>query len=204
MSLIIGSGDVPKLISGKHTKGYRELWMKFIDPLPPNYNSLASPINALRTGAILEVPYLNYLGDDYYPQVKVPSESMDVLKVSIDFAKYSKGEIIDFDELKTIFITDFIEIVKPMQNASQADQQKFVKAKFRSNYYQIQSQLFASGLQAANMAFLSVETYDDEKNESRVIIDNDVVKFRIKRDDEAINLIEERLGIFQTVKDNFQ
>lgn len=204
MSLIIGSGDIPKLISGKQTKGYRELWLKFIDPVTPNYNSLASPINALRTGAILEVPYLNYLGDDYYPQVKVISELMDVFKVSLDFAKYSGGNIIDFDELKTIFITDFIELIKPMKKRSQKDQQQFVKSKFRNNYYQIQSQLFCTGLDECNISFLSVEVYDDEINEARVIDDNDVVKFRMKRDKEAIELITGRGEIFQTVKDNFK
>lgn len=203
MSLILGSGDIPKLISGKQTKGYRGLWIKFIDTVPPNYNALASPINAMRTGVILETPYLNYLGDDYYPQVKHQSEAMDVFKVSIDFAKFLGGKMVDFDELKTIFITDFIDIIKPMKKLSQSDQQKIVKAKFRNNYYQIQGQLFATDLEEANIAFLSVENYDDEENAIRIIEDNDVVKFRIKRDKKAIDLIKERGLIFQNVKDNF-
>ena len=119
MSLIIGSGDVARLISGKKTKGYRELWKKFIDTEVPYYNALASPIDALRTGAILEIPYLNFLGDDYYPQVKVDCESQNVLRVSLDFAKFMKGKLVDFEELKTIFLTDFIEIIRPMKEKDQ-------------------------------------------------------------------------------------
>ena len=203
MSLIIGSGDVARLISGKKTKGYRELWKKFIDTEVPYYNALASPIDALRTGAILEIPYLNFLGDDYYPQVKVDCESQNVLRVSLDFAKFMKGKLVDFEELKTIFLTDFIEIIRPMKEKDQTVQQDFIKSKFKKNFFQIQSQLLATGLESAKLSFLAVESYDDDENAGRIINENDVVKFEIKRDAEAVEFISSRLVPFQYVKVHF-
>lgn len=201
--MIIGSGDISKLLSGKGTKGYRELWSKFIDPNPPYYNAKSSPINALRTGAILETQYSKYLGDDYYSQVKVVCPEMDVLKVSLDFAMYNKGAVVLFEELKTIFLPDFIEVIKPMKNASIEDVKNFLKKNFKKEYNQFQSQLIATGLDISYITFLSVKSYNDEENETRVIEENDLVKFPVKRDIEVVELIKERLTPFQYVKDHF-
>ncbi len=204
MSLVIGSGDIPKLIMGRNTKGYRDLWQKFISTNPPHYNSFASPIDALRTGAILERAYLDYVGEDYFFQVKQTCSSNSVLTVSLDFAKFDKGNVCDFDELKTMFLPDYINIIKPLLSLNQEDQQEFIKRKFKNNYFQIQSQLLACNLSEANMVFLSVESYEDEVNKSRIIQHKDVCKFRIKADLEAIEIIENRLEIFQSVKDDFR
>lgn len=202
MSLVIGSGDVPRLLMGKQTKGYRELWKKFIDDNPPHYNAKASPIDALRTGAILEDVYGATLDESYYFQVKKECEEMDVIRVTLDFAKM-EGGIVDFDELKTIYITDFIEIIRPVLELSQEMQQAFFKKKFKNNYNQVQCQLFACGLDSCNLVFLSVESYDDDVNRARVIEDKDVAKFRITREESAIEVIKERSRVFQDVKDNF-
>jgi hypothetical protein len=201
--MIIGSGDIPKLLSGLKTKGYRELWKKFIDDTPVYYNALASPIDALRTGAILENNYLQTLSEDYFTQVKCTFDEMNVFVCSLDFAKYSGGVVSEFEELKTIFLPDFIDIIKPLSKESEKQQVKVLKSKFKNNYNQIQDQLMCAELDEARLVFLSVDSYDDEINKQRVIEENDVVKFRITRDDETINFIKQRGKIFQQVKDHF-
>ena len=202
--LSIGSGDVGNLLSGKQTKGYADLWRKFLSDSAPYYNAFASPIDALRTGAILESAYSNYLSDDYFIQIKRTCPTMDVFTSSIDFGKFSGGNLVDFDELKTIFFPDYIELIKPICDLDEKEQIKVLKKKFKKNYQQVQFQLLCSGLESANLVFLSVESYEDQVNESRVIRDEDVTKFRIKRDPQVINFILERGDIFQKVKDNFK
>lgn len=201
--MIIGSGDIAKLLSGLKTKGYRELWQKFTSLEPPYYNALASPIKATRAGAILELRYVHYLGDDYYTQVKASVETHSVLMVSLDFAKREKGKIVDFEELKTIFLPDFIDLIKPMKDRSKNEVKAFLKKNFKKYYNQFQSELLATDLPEATMVFVSVKSYEDDENYNRIIKDNDVVKFRVSRDEEVIELIKRRLGVFQTVKDHF-
>lgn len=201
MYLTIGSGDVRPLLSGLHTKGYSDLWRKFTSDSPPHYNAFASPIDALRTGAILETAYLQYLPADYFSQVKTTCQKMDVLTASIDFAKIQGGKIVDFDELKTIYLTDYLSIVRSIAEVNdEPSRLKSIKKKFKTSYQQVQFQLLCTGLDSANLVFMSVETYDDFENEIREISDNDVTKFRIPRDPEVIDFIVERAAIFQAVK----
>lgn len=200
----IGSGDVGKLLQGLQTKGYLGLWEKFLSESPPYYNATASPIDALRTGAILEDRYLEFLPDDYFIQYKVTHSKMDVFTASIDFAKVDEGKVTDFDELKTIFLPDFLGIIKPIAEMSVGEQVKVLKKKFKANYNQVQHQLMCAELDHANLVFLSVESYDDIENEFRVIEEKDVQKFKIFRDETIISEIERRGQIFQQVKDHFQ
>lgn len=204
MNLYIGSGDIGSLLMGKKTIGYADLFRKFFSESKPNYNALASPIDAARTGAILETVYLSILDDSYYEQVVTVSKEMDVFKSSLDFAKIDGDKVVDFDELKTIWFTEYVEVVKPMTELSGAELTKAIKTKFKKHYNQIQQQLYTSGLEECNLVFLSVESYDDEENYSRIIKAEDVTKFRIKRDEEVISNIKSRGEIFQALKDNFE
>lgn len=196
MNLIIGSGDVNSLLAGYKTKSYGDLLRKFVAEEKPYYNALSSPIDALRTGAILEVNYLNILPDNYFCQYKVQSKEMNIFKCSLDFAKIEGGEVTDFDELKTMWFTDYLDIIEPNKN-SDAD---FIKKKFLHYYKQVQHQLYCTELESANIVFLSVTSYVDEENYMRVIKDNEFTKFRIYRDEEVINKIKERGLLFQTIK----
>ncbi len=204
MNLYIGSGDIKSILMGTDTKGYQDFLRKFVSDEKPNYNSFASPIDALRTGAILEQRYLLTLGNDYFCQWKSTYNEMDVFTSSIDFAKINDGEIVDFDELKTIWLTDYLDIIQPLEQLSISEYTQVLKKKFKQNYEQIQAQLMCSGLLSANLVFLSVETYDDEINFTRNINENEYSKFRIYRDDEVIDKIKQRGQIFQTIKNNFK
>lgn len=201
MNLTIGSGDTTKLLSGNQTKGFAELLQKFVSDDKPYYNAFASPIDALRTGAILEIKYLDVLGEDYYVQYKSTCEKFDCLTSSIDFAKIENGKIVDFDELKTIYLTDFIDKIVPLKGKSQIEQTTVLKKVFKSNYNQVQFQLLCSGLESANLVFLSVETYHDTENYLRQINENDFVKFRVNRDEKVISDICKKAKIFQDIKD---
>lgn len=192
--LTIGSGDISWLLSGTKTKGYANLWRKFVAESGPYYNAFASPIDALRTGAILEQNYYNILPDNYYAQVKATCEEYDCCTSSIDFAKIEGSKIVDFDELKTIFITDYIEVIKEIDVEG-------LKKKFKSNYNQVQFQLLCTGLNSANLVFLAVNNYDDEENSIREIDERELTRFRIERDEDVIDLIRSRVDIFQKVKD---
>jgi len=200
MNLVIGSGDTTALLSGNGTQGFAKLIQKFVANNKPYYNSFASPINALRSGAILESAYSLTLDDDYFSQYKVSSKEYDCLTSSIDFAKINKSKIVDFDELKTIFFTDFIDIIKPISYLSNDEQIKVLKKKFKSNYNQVQFQLLCSGLDSANLVFMSVESYDDDDNHKRILNDNDFVKFRIERDNNVIDKIIYKAKYFQDIK----
>ena len=204
MNLYIGSGDIKSILMGTDTKGYQDFLRKFVSDEKPNYNSFASPIDALRTGAILEQRYLLTLGNDYFCQWKSTYNEMDVFTSSIDFAKINDGEIVDFDELKTIWLTDYLDIIQPLEQLSISEYTQVLKKKFKQNYEQIQAQLMCSGLLSANLVFLSVETYDDEINFTRNINENEYSKFRIYRDEEVIDKIKQRGQIFQTIKNNFK
>lgn len=195
--MYIGSGDVSSLLSGLNTQAYHKLLQRFVSNEKPNYNAKSSPIDALRTGAILEDRYFMVLEDDYYTQYKATCKEMDVLTSTIDFAKIDNGNIIDFDELKSCNFDDFLLI----QTAHSEDNLDYIKKNYKSNYNQVQEQLLCSGLNEANLVFLVVYSYDDEENMSRDIKPNEYVKFRVKRDESVISLIKERAKIFQTIKD---
>ena len=107
-TMYIGSGDIHALMAGKTTQSHISLMQRFVSGIKPYYNSKDSPIDALRTGAILEDRYLLTLPENYFSQYVCVSNEMDVFKCSIDFAKIEKGEIVDFDELKTISLSDYL------------------------------------------------------------------------------------------------
>lgn len=92
-TMYIGSGDIHALMSGKNTKSHIALMQRFVSGIKPYYNAFASPIDALRTGAILENRYLLTLPENYFTQYVVKSNDMDVFKCSIDFAKIEKGNL---------------------------------------------------------------------------------------------------------------
>lgn len=198
----IGSGDVHALMMGKDTKGHLALMQRFVSDEIPYYNAKASPIDALRTGAILEDRYLLTLPDSYYTQVRVVSDDMDVFKCSLDFAKMDGGKVVDFDELKTLSFSDFIEQVEPLRGNNDA-LVAYLRKKHRSYYYQVQEQLYCTHLDSCNLVFQAVYSYDDQENEQRDIEPNDYCKIRVQRDEDAIAQIKARGQIFQQIKDYF-
>ena len=199
-SMYIGSGDVGALLSGIHTKLHAELLQRFVSGTKPYYNSEASPIDALRTGVILEKRYLLLLPDDYFAQYACNCDEMDVFKCSLDFAKIKNGKIVDFDELKTCFLTDYLEF-EPIKGDGNEALVGFVKKKYKKYYNQVQQQLFCTGLNECNIVFLSVTSYNDDENNGREILENEYLKIRISRDEDVISFIKERGMIFQTIKD---
>jgi len=204
MNLTIGSGDISALMAGINTKTFGDLMRKFVDEDKPYYNALASPIDALRTGAILEQNYLKILTDDYFIQYKVTNEEMDVFTSSLDFAKINGGKVVDFDELKTIHFTDYIDMVQPLINKTEEEQKAIIQKTFKKYYNQVQIQLFCSKLDSANLVFLAVDSYDDEENILREIQENEYSKFRIYRDEKVISQIISKGQIFQTIKNYFK
>lgn len=204
MILRIGSGDVKDLLMGKDTKGYQGLFRKFVSDDQIKYNALASPIDALRSGAILEDAYLLTLGDDYFIQNYVVSKEMDCLACTLDFAKINEGKLVDFDELKTMFFPDFIDYIEPLKSKPDFEILSFLKSKAKLYYNQVQQQLYVTELESCNLVYLAVLSYDDGENHLRTIRENEIFKIRVYRDEEVINKIKERAKIFQTIKDNFK
>ena len=202
-SMYIGSGDVHALLMGKDTKGHQLLLSRFVSDEKPYYNAVNSPIDALRTGAILESKFMETLGDDYYPQVVIESKEMDVFKCSLDFGKFDKGELVWFKELKTVKFTDFLEI-EPIRNADQAEQVKFVQKTYKYYYNQIQQQMYCTGLDAAEMVFLAVYSYEDEENYTRDIKPNEYISVVIPRDEQTIQKIKDAANIFQLLKNHYK
>lgn len=202
MYMTIGSGDIGDLLAGKNTKSHLSLFEKFISESPPHYNAIASPIDAFRAGAILEDRYYQILEDGYLPQVKAFNPSLDVIKVTIDFALIHKNKIVDFDELKSINLDDFFSLEK-IKNKEYDEYIIYIKKYYKKYYNQVQSQLFATGLDEANLVFLVVYSYNDSDNYERIIQPNEFIKFRIKRDDIVISSIKERASIFQSIKNYY-
>jgi hypothetical protein len=202
--LRIGSGDVKDLLMGKDTKGYQGLFRKFLSDEQVQYNALASPIDALRSGAILEDAYLMTLGDDYFIQHHVVSKEMDCLACTLDFAKINDGKLVDFDELKTMFFPDFIDYIEPLKTKSDFEVLSFLKSKAKVYYNQVQQQLYVTELDSCNLVYLAVLSYDDDENYLRTIRENEIFKIRVYRDEEVISSIKERAKIFQIIKDNFK
>ena len=200
--MYIGSGDVHALMMGKDTKGHLSLLQRFVSDDIPYYNAKASPIDALRTGAILEDRYLQILPDAYFVQYVVRSDEMDVFKCSLDFARINDGRVVDFDELKTISFNDYIDQVQPIRDDNDA-LLEYLRKKHKAYYYQVQEQLFCTHLDACNLVFLSVLSYDDAENEVRDIKPNEYCRVRVPRDEKAISEIKERGRIFQQLKDYY-
>ena len=197
-SMYIGSSDTSTLLSDKNSYGFKKLLQRFVSDEKPYYNAKASPIDALRIGAILEDCYHKILPDNYFSQYKVISDEINVFRASLDFAKLEKGKVVDFDELKTCSFGDFLKLPKLDENYID-----IIKKKYKNYYNQIQEQLFCSGLDSANLVFLSVHSYDDNENYHREIKENEYVKFRIFRDEKVIEAIKERGKFFQQIKDFF-
>lgn len=200
--MYIGSGDIAALMSGINTQGYGNLLRKFVSDEYPNYNAKASPIDALRTGAILEDRYYLTLPDGYYPQFSVTSSEMDVFKAHLDFAKIEGGNVVDFEEMKTMSFNDFLndlELIKDNNDILLA----YLKKKHKSYYNQVQQQLYCTGLDSCFVSFVAVLSYVDDENYQREIQPNEVVKVRVYRDESVISAIKERGKIFQTIKDHF-
>jgi hypothetical protein len=195
-SMYIGSGDVSSLLAGKNTQAFKKLLKRFVSDEKPYYNAKASPINALRTGAILEDRYYLYLSDDYYSQCKSICIENDILISTIDFAKYNNGNISEFQELKTCQFDDFLKL----RNADI----DYIKKSYKNNYNQIQHQLLCTGLMSATLVFLVVYEYDDEINYNRDITDQDLIKYEIKRDKEVISKILDRALFFKNIRDSYE
>ena len=201
-TMYIGSGDVHALMMGKDTKGHLALLQRFVSDVIPYYNAKASPIDALRTGAILEDRYYLTLPDGYFPQFVVRSDEMDVFKCSLDFAKLEGGKVMDFDELKTMSFNDYLMELEPIKDDNDA-LIAYLRKKHKAYYYQVQEQLFCTHLDSCNLVFLSVLSYDDEENEAREIKPNEYCKVRVQRDEKAISEIKQRGMIFQQLKDYY-
>lgn len=195
ISMYVGSGDISSLLAGKDTQSFKKLLQRFVSDTKPYYNAKASPIDALRTGAILEERYFEFLPDNYYSQCEVICKEFDVLKAHLDFGVYYNNEIVDFQELKTCQFDDFLTL----QNSDL----EYVKKKYKNNYNQVQEQLLCSGLESATLVFLVVYEYEDEINYNRVIKEDETIKFEIKRDEIVIQKIIERASFFQHIKDNY-
>jgi len=201
-TMYIGSGDVAALLAGLHTKTHHNLLKRFVSDRKPHYNAKASPIDALRTGAIIEDRYGLILPNDFYPQVVKVYDKMDVLKCSLDFAQMANGKIINFEELKSCSFNDFLAFEK-FRNDSLGGVE-YIKKRYKANYNQVQEQLLCTGLDSAFIVFVAVYTYDDDVNYTRNIKANEVIKFSIKRDETVMSKIIERAEIFQQIKNNYK
>lgn len=196
----IGSGDVASLMMGRNTKGFLSLLQRFVSDEVPVYNAKNSPIDALRTGAILEERFYQTLGDDWFYQYYVQSKYMDVFKCSLDFAQISDGKVVDFIELKTLSFDDYIRNIEPIRDDNEA-LVEHLKKKHKAYYQQVQEQLYCTELEEAHLCFLSVTSYDDEENYQRNIQPHEYTMVTIKRDDLLIDEILKRGIIFQNIKD---
>ena len=180
VSAYIGSGDVAAMMAGKDTKAYLSLMQRFVSNEIPVRNAKESPIDALRTGAILEDRFLLTLDDCYFSQYFVQSEYMDVFKATLDFAKLDDGKVVDFIELKTVGFNDYITMVEPIRDDNEA-LVEFLKKKHKNYYYQIQEQLYCTQLERAHLCFLSVTSYDDEENYTRIIKPHEYTIVEVER-----------------------
>jgi hypothetical protein len=192
----IGSGDCRQLLMAPTTKGFRDLLVKFVTDEKQNYNSYASPIDALRTGKILEDKYAEYLGDEWFCQHRATCKEMDVLISSLDFAKFGTGELVEFIELKTCWMTDWLDIPCNGQVIHDGWIQKQKQV-----YNQVQFQLLCTGLDMARVDYLMVTSYEDDVNYHRNIEHGEVKFCYVQRDEKMIKHIKERAYIFQQIKD---
>ena len=202
-TLYIGSGDVHALMMGRTSAGYLRLLQRFVSGIVPHYNALASPIDALRTGAILEERFYDTLPFGWFPQYRVQSDEMDVFRASLDFAKLDDGRVVDFIELKTVNLDEYIENIQPIVDDNDA-LLEFLRRKRPSYYNQIQEQMYCAGLDVAHLVFLSVTSYDDAENYARDIKENEYVMVTVPRDNGTINEIKENGKLFQTIRDELK
>lgn len=202
-TLYIGSGDVHALMMGRTSAGYLRLLQRFVSGIVPHYNALASPIDALRTGAILEERFYQTLPFEWFPQYRVQSDEMDVFRASLDFAKLEEGRVVDFIELKTVNLDEYIENIQPIVDDNDA-LLEFLRRKRPSYYNQIQEQMYCAGLDVAHLVFLSVTSYDDAENYARDIKDNEYVMVTVPRDNDTISEIKEKGKLFQTIRDELK
>ena len=202
-TLYIGSGDVHALMMGRQSAGYLRLLQRFVSGIVPHYNALASPIDALRTGAILEERFYQTLPFEWFPQYRVQSDEMDVFRASLDFAKLDDGRVVDFIELKTVNLDEYIEHIQPIVDDNAA-LLEFLRWKRPSYYNQIQEQMYCAGLDVAHLVFLSVTSYDDAENYARDIKENEYVMVTVPRDNDTINEIKEKGKLFQIIRDELK
>lgn len=203
ISTYIGSGDVSAMMAGKDTKTYQSLLQRFVSNEIPVHNAKESPIDALRTGAILEERFFLTLDDSWFYQYFVQSNMMDVFKATLDFAQIDNGEVVDFIELKTVGFNDYITDIEPIRQDNDA-LVSYLQRKHKNYYNQVQEQLYCTGLQKAHLCFLSVTSYDDDENYQRIINSNEYTMIEVERDEEVIKQICSRGEIFQAIKDNFK
>ena len=203
ISAYIGSGDVAAMMSGKDSKAYLSLMQRFVSNEIPVRNAKQSPIDALRTGAILEERFYLTLDDSWFYQHFVQSEDMDVFKATLDFAQIQEGRVIDFIELKTVGFNDYITSIEPIREDNQA-LLEFLKKKHKSYYYQVQEQLYCTGLEMAHLCFLSVTSYDDEENYLRIVNPHEYTMVEVERDNKVIEQICKRGEIFQLIKNELK
>jgi hypothetical protein len=203
MKLSIGSGDCKSIMMGKKTKGYQDFVRKFVSDDIQIYNSYSSPIDALRTGKILEDRFALRLEEGWFVDVKVRSDKFDVMTSSLDFGKMDKGKLVDFIEMKTMWLTDYLDFISPIKG----DNDKLVawfKKSAKTYYEQVQWQLFVSGLDSCQVCYLAVQSYDDEFNYRYDITENDYTMFRVDRDQDVIDKILKEVEFFQTIKNYFK
>ncbi|MDR2913682.1 MAG: hypothetical protein LBV74_02420 [Tannerella sp.] len=200
-TMYIGSGDIYALLSGKHTKGHQALMRRFVSGIKPYYNALLSPIDALRTGVILKERYLLDLPDNSIIKYPVCSSEMDVFKCTIDHVSIERDVMVDFEKVKTINLSDYMDFMRIKKNKKQL--LGYICKKYRNYYNQVQEQLYCTELDSCNLVFLSVTSYDDEINEKRNIQPDDFFKVRIYRDEDVISMIKERGKVFQQIKDYY-
>lgn len=193
----IGSGDTTALLSTKDSVTHQSLFKKFFGIEQVHYNALASPIDALRTGAILEQRFYEHLDLSYTEQYKAYCTEMDCLVSSLDFAKVIDDELISFIELKTMKLEDFWNL------KAQEDKLEYIKKKYKKYYNQVQFQLYCSDLDKAEIAFLYVDSYDDDYNFSRVITKDDYFTVEIERDEKVISEIKHCAKPFQEFKNYY-
>jgi hypothetical protein len=194
-SMYIGSGDVSALLAGLDTESHQKLLRRFVSGEIPYYNAKNSPIDACRTGAILEDRYFQTLDDGWYPQFKVVSNEMDVFRASLDFARLEFGNVVEIQELKCIEFDDFRAL------CDSANKLAYVKKKYKTYYNQVQEQMYCANLDNVTMTFVAVYSYDDDVNNVRDIQENETNKVIINRDEAVISLIKERGKHFQMLKD---
>ncbi|MDL2211861.1 hypothetical protein LJB88_03180 [Erysipelotrichaceae bacterium OttesenSCG-928-M19] len=187
----IGSGQTKYLLSkNKESKTYKKFLSQFFGIEKVVYNAYASPIDAARIGQITEDRYYEQMDDGWFTQTKVVNKDMNVLIASLDVSKLVNGKVIDFEEVKSLFFIEFIEL----------DEDTDIKVKFKNYYNQIQHQLLCSGLNEATLTFICVYDYNDEEAYKRVIEDKDIKKYKISRDEDVFNQIIENAKPFQLMK----
>lgn len=203
MKLSIGSGDCKSIMMGNKTKGYQEFLRKFVSDDIQVYNSYASPIDALRTGKILEDRFALTLEEGWFVDVKVRSKDFDVMAASLDFGKMNEGKLVDFIEMKTMWLTDYLDFISPIKGDN-LSLVKWFKKSAKTYYEQVQWQLYVSELESCQVCYLAVQSYDDEFNYKYGITENDYTMFRVERDLDVIDKILKEVEFFQKIKNHFK